>query len=87
MAIKSYYTLYFYNEAQAEIQAQELYQHGEFIERYRIGEKVIALYSYHNYYIEVTYNPKTNEIDAYFAISVDAAADKYVQATFESGSL
>lgn len=87
MAIKSYYTLYFYNEAQAEVQAHELYQHGEFIERYRIREKVIALYSYHNYYIEVTYNPKTSEIDSYFAISVDAAADKYVQASFGSESV
>ena len=79
MAIKSYYTLVYYNEVSTETQAEELYQHGEFIERYKVGENVLVLYSYHNFYIEVTYNPISNEIISYFAISVDYAADKYVQ--------
>lgn len=83
MAIKSYYSLTYYNEASAETQAHELYLHGEFIERYRVGQQVIALYSYHTFYIEVYLDPKSNETCGYSAICVDHAADKYVQATCE----
>ena len=78
MAIKLYYSLSYYNEAPVETQAEELYQHGEFIERYRVGQKIIALYGYHNFYIEVTYDPVCNEIQNYNAISVSTAADKFV---------
>ena len=78
MAIKSYFSLPYYNDAYPEAQAEALYEYGEFLERYRIGDKVIALYAYHVFYIEVTYDPKENEIQGYRGISVDEAVDKYV---------
>gem|GEM_PF-5243239 len=79
MALKLYYTLFHFNESDAETQAEALYQYGEFIDRYRVGDVVYVLYAYHTFYIEVKYDPITNTIDSYQAISVDEAADKYVE--------
>ena len=78
VALKSYFSLFHFNEAYPDVQAEELYLNGKYIERYDINGGDVALYSYHNYYIEVTYSRITNDIEGYIAISVDTAVEKYV---------
>jgi hypothetical protein len=65
------YSLSYFNRAYYELQCEEVFTHGQFIDWY----DNVALYAYSDFFIEVTYLHDTNEIGAVYAISLDQAAE------------
>jgi len=72
------FSLPYYNSTWPETQADEVHNFGSFVDAYEMQGKIIALYSYSDYYIEAHYDREGNEIVMYVAFGIDEAISKYV---------
>ncbi len=67
-----------FNRAPYKLQREETFEKGEFFDVNSSGDRLISLYYYNGYLVEVCFNPFTNEVERFFAISIEDAADKYI---------
>jgi len=77
-AFESYLPFTAFNESSTTFKAAEVFRYGFLLADISNTEVYKQLYSYHDYYIEVTFNDNYEIIDHILAISVDEAIEKYV---------
>lgn len=73
-----YYRLNDFNSSHFFVKAEEVFGFGEHIESWKFKDKFITLYSYSNFFIEITFDPRVKSISKIKAISCDKACEKYV---------
>jgi hypothetical protein len=71
-------TLDTFNRSPFHIQKKETFGKGEFFDVNSSADKLISLYYYNEFLVEVHFNPFVNEIECFFAISLFDAADRYI---------
>lgn len=67
-----------FNETSFEVQKDETFRKGAFFDVNSSGDRLISLYHYNDFLVEVHFNPFENEIEHFHAISIWDAADKYI---------
>ncbi len=67
-----------FNESSLFFKASEVFRHGFLLDSQENAEEFSQLYSYHNYYVEITYGTNYEDIVSIHAISIDQALDSYV---------
>ena len=67
-----------FNRSSFEIQKEQTFECGSFFDVNSSGDRLISLYYYNGYLIEVYFNPYINEVERFFALSLWDAADKYI---------
>lgn len=67
-----------FNRSPFYLQKKETFGKGEFFDVNSCDDKLISLYYYNDFLVEVHFDPFLNEIDCFFAISLFDAADRYI---------
>ena len=67
-----------FNESSIFFKASEVFRYGFLIDNIEDPHEYCQLYSYHNYYVEVTYADNYEEIKNINAIKIHDALEKYV---------
>ena len=67
-----------FNESSIFFKASEVFRYGFLIANVDTGDDYCQLYSYHNYYVEVTYADNYEEIKSIEGLTVDESLDKYL---------
>jgi len=67
-----------FNESSIFFKASEVFRYGFLIDNIEEDTAYCQLYSYHNYYVEVSYADNYEEIKTIEAITVNDALAKYV---------
>ncbi len=70
-----------FNRSTFDIQKEQTFESGEFFDVNSSGDRLISLYYYNGYLIEVYFNPYINEVERFYALSLWDAADKYIDLT------
>lgn len=76
-----------FNESSMFFKASEVFRYGFLLESKEEGTVFRQLYSYHNYYVEITYGDNYEDIKAIEAISIDDALVLYVNDCIYSNAL
>jgi len=76
-----------FNESSIFFRASEVFRYGFLLADMSDGAIWKQLYSYHNYYIEITFGENYEEIKTIDALSLDEAVDKYVDQISLEGAL
>lgn len=66
-----------FNASSIFFKATEVFRYGFLLDDFEIGEEVIQLYSYHNFYVEIVYGENFDDIKAIRGITVAQALEKY----------
>lgn len=77
-AYENYLPFVAFNESSITFQAAEVFRYGFLVADVSDQDNYRQLYSYHNYYIEVTFNDNYEVIDTIQGITIEEALDKYV---------
>jgi len=67
-----------FNESSIFFKASEVFRYGFLIANVDRDGDYCQLYSYHNYYVEVTYADSYEEIKSIDGLSIDQALSKYL---------
>jgi|GEM_PF-490400 len=67
-----------FNQSSLFFKASEVFRHGFLISSEENELEFNQLYSYHNYYVKITYGTNYEDIYSIEAMSIDQALDKYV---------
>lgn len=76
-----------FNESSTTFKASEVFRYGFLLADVSNAKVFKQLYSYHSYYIEVTFNDNYEVIDTIEAITVEEALFKYVDKHMFSNAL
>ncbi len=67
-----------FNKESFDIQREQTFEKGSFFDVNSSGDRLISLYYYNNFLVEVYFNPYINEVERFVALSLWDAADKYI---------
>ncbi len=67
-----------FNRSSFDIQREQTFEYGEFFDVNSSRDRLISLYYYNEYLVEVYFNPYINEVEKFLALSIFEAADKYI---------
>lgn len=76
-----------FNESSMFFKASEVFRYGFLLESKEDGSVFSQLYSYHNYYVMITYGDNYEEIKSIEAISIDEALSLYVNECIYSNAI
>ena len=72
---EKYFSLFYFNLLRLETKGEEVFDKGNYFDTIN----GVVLYHYNDFLVECLYNVDSNEIEELKGISIEDAADKYVQ--------
>lgn len=77
-SFENYLPISAFNESSLFFKASEVFRHGFLIDSQENEHEFLQLYSYHNYYVHITFGTNYEDIHTIEAISIDEALEIYV---------
>jgi len=75
---ENYLPITLFNDTSLFYKASEIFRHGFLLDSHEVLGISIQLYSYYNFYVEIRFDPNSEEIKSIKAFSIDEAIDLFI---------